>query len=58
MKRHGINYPVANDVNGRTQNAYGVAAYPTVFVLDRRGKVRYVDPDDLEASVARLLKET
>ena len=57
VKRHGINYPDTNDVNGKSQAAYGIMAYPTVFVLDKRGRVRFVDPQDTEQAVTQLLRE-
>lgn len=37
----GIRYPVVTDNDYATWHAYNVNAWPTVFILDRRGRVRY-----------------
>ena len=37
----GIQYPVALDNNYRTWNTYGVNAWPTKFLVDRTGQLRY-----------------
>lgn len=37
----GIRYPVVTDNNYDTWRAYGVEAWPTVFILDRQGRIRF-----------------
>ena len=37
----GINYPVVTDNNYPTWKAYGVEAWPTLFLLDKQGRVRW-----------------
>jgi peroxiredoxin len=55
----GMRYPVASDVQAETSKAYGVAALPTLFVIDKKGVVRDVsvgyDPGH-DAAVEALLK--
>jgi thiol-disulfide isomerase/thioredoxin len=37
----GIKYPVVTDNDYQTWKAYGVEAWPTIFVLDKQGRVRW-----------------
>lgn len=37
----GIDYPVVTDNDYATWNAYGVGAWPTVFLLDKSGRIRW-----------------
>jgi thiol-disulfide isomerase/thioredoxin len=58
----GIRYPILTDNDYATWNAYGVEAWPTVFILDRRGRVRYKHVgegayDEQERTVKTLLAE-
>lgn len=41
VKQLGISYPVVSDNAFETWNAYGVAAWPTVFILDKKGRIRF-----------------
>ena len=61
----GIGYPVFADPSGATTKAYRAMALPTVFVLDRGGRVRdvmvgYSSPGlaRLETLVKRLIEES
>lgn len=38
----GIRYPVVTDNDYKTWKAYGVQAWPTIFVLDKRGRIRWL----------------
>lgn len=38
----GIKYPVVTDNDYATWKAYGVEAWPTIFVLDKQGRVRWL----------------
>ncbi|HKV36067.1 MAG TPA: redoxin family protein [Pyrinomonadaceae bacterium] len=58
----GINYPVVTDQNYSTWKAYGVEAWPTLFLLDKQGRVRWTHVgegyyDQTEATIKKLLAE-
>lgn len=55
-------YPICEDSFagsqlGVTGSTYHIEGYPTVFVIDRKGRVAAVDPPDLEGEVKTLLKK-
>jgi peroxiredoxin len=56
-KEEKIEFPIFNDVDSKSQKAYGIWGYPTVIVIDKAGRVRHVDPMDLREAVQELLKE-
>jgi len=58
----GIRYPVVTDNDYRTWDAYNVAAWPTVFLLDKQGRIRWMhvgegDYDEAERMIQKLLAE-
>jgi len=58
----GISYPVVTDNDYQTWDAYNVAAWPTVFVLDKQGRIRWMhvgegDYDEAERLIQKLLTE-
>ena len=58
----GITYPVVTDNDYQTWNAYGVEAWPTSFLLDKEGKIRWKhvgegDYDEAERQIQKLLAE-
>ena len=58
----GIRYPVVTDNEYATWNAYGVEAWPTLFVLDKTGRVRWKHVgegayDETERMIQKLLAE-
>lgn len=58
----GVRYAVLTDNDYATWNAYKVEAWPTIFILDRAGRVRYKhvgegDYDVQERAVKTLLAE-
>jgi thiol-disulfide isomerase/thioredoxin len=58
----GIKYPVLADNDYSTWKAYGVEAWPTVFVLDKQGRVRFMHVgegayDATEQVIKKLLAE-
>ena len=62
LASQGIVWPVAVDNGFVLWNAYGVTAWPTQLIFDRRGKLRQTvvgdSQDDLvRSTVARLLAE-
>jgi thiol-disulfide isomerase/thioredoxin len=58
----GIKYPVVTDQDYSTWKAYGVEAWPTLFVLDKKGRVRWTRVgegayDETEQVIKKLLAE-
>ncbi len=58
----GINYPVVTDQDYSTWKAYGVEAWPTVFLLDKQGRIRWSHVgegyyDETEEVIKKLLAE-
>ena len=58
----GINYPVVSDNDYRTWNAYDVQAWPTMFLLDKQGRIRWKhvgegDYVETELLIQKLLAE-
>jgi thiol-disulfide isomerase/thioredoxin len=58
----GIKYPVVTDQDYSTWKAYKVAAWPTVFLLDKQGRVRWMHVgegyyDETEEVFKKLLAE-
>ena len=57
-----IRYPVVTDQDYSTWKAYGVEAWPTLFVLDKQGRVRWTHTgegyyDETERVIKELLAE-
>ncbi|MGV7212736.1 redoxin domain-containing protein [Bradyrhizobium sp. UFLA05-112] len=60
LKRHGITYPVAQDNDSRTWNAYRNQYWPAQYVIDQSGKIVFQHEgegsyDAIDRTVARLL---
>ncbi len=58
----GIRYAVVTDNDYQTWNAYKVEAWPTVFLLDKQGRIRWMhvgegDYDEAERLIQKLLAE-
>ena len=58
----GISYPVVTDNDYQTWKAYNVEAWPTVFLLDKQGRIRWTrvgegDYDEAERLIRKLLAE-
>jgi thiol-disulfide isomerase/thioredoxin len=58
----GIHYPVVSDNDYQTWDAYNVAAWPTLFLLDKQGRIRWMqlgegDYDEAEQLIQKLLAE-
>ena len=58
----GVTYPVVTDQDYSTWKAYGVEAWPTLFVLDKQGRVRWTHVgegfyDETERVIKELLAE-
>lgn len=59
----GIHYPVVTDTDYQTWKAYGVEGWPTVFLLDKQGRIRWRhvgegNYDEAERLIQKLLAET
>jgi thiol-disulfide isomerase/thioredoxin len=59
----GIHYPVVTDNDYQTWKAYNVEAWPTTFLLDKQGRIRWMhvgegDYDEAERQIQKLLAET
>ena len=60
LKRHGITYPVAQDNNSRTWNAWHNQYWPAQYIIDRNGKIVLQHAgegqyEQIDRTVARLL---
>ena len=60
LKRHGITYPVAQDNDSGTWNAYSNQYWPAQYIVDREGRVVYSHAgeggyDEIERTVEKLL---
>ena len=58
----GIRYPVVSDNDNQTWNAYKVEAWPTIFLLDKQGRIRWMrvgegNYDEAERLIQKLLAE-
>ncbi|RXH42362.1 thioredoxin family protein [Bradyrhizobium zhanjiangense] len=60
LKRHGITYPVAQDNDSKTWNAYRNRYWPAQYIIDQTGKIVFRHEgegsyDQIDGTVARLL---
>jgi thiol-disulfide isomerase/thioredoxin len=60
LKRHGITYPVAQDNNSRTWNAYRNEYWPAQYIIDQSGRIVFQHAgegryDEIDRTVAQLL---
>jgi thiol-disulfide isomerase/thioredoxin len=63
LKRHGITYPVAQDNESATWNAWRNQYWPAQYIVDQRGNVVFSHAgegqyDEIERTVRRLLNAT
>jgi thiol-disulfide isomerase/thioredoxin len=57
-----IHYPVVSDNDFKTWNAYDVSAWPTMFLIDKYGRIRWIHVgegkyDEAEREIQKLLAE-
>ena len=57
-----IEYPVAQDNHGKTWRAYNTRYWPTLYLVDKKGNLRYVHIgegayEETEAAIQTLLAE-
>ena len=64
LKRVNVDFPVLLDRDGVVSSRWRVFAFPSSFLLDRQGKVRYSvntaiewDSDEVKTVIERLLNE-
>lgn len=59
VEQESITWPMAADVNKTTVKAWHVLHYPTLFLIDRKGKLRFASlyHRDLERAIVQLLQE-
>lgn len=60
LKRHGITYPVAQDNESKTWNAYHNQYWPAQYIIDQTGKIVFQHEgegryDEIDRTVAKLL---
>jgi thiol-disulfide isomerase/thioredoxin len=60
LKRHGITYPVAQDNDSRTWNAYRNQYWPAQYIVDQNGKIVFQHAgegqyEQIERTIAGLL---
>lgn len=58
----GIEYPIAQDNDGKTWRAFGNRYWPTKYLIDKRGRIRYRHIGEgryaeTEAAIQTLLAE-
>ena len=58
-----IEYPVAQDNDGKTWRAYNTRYWPTLYLVDKKGNLRYIHVgegayEETEAAIQTLLTET
>src|SRR6201996_6655845 len=63
LKRHGITYPVAQDNDSATWNAWHNQYWPAQYIVDQHGQVVFSHAgegqyDEIERTVQRLLNAT
>lgn len=64
QQRVHVNFPIILDVNGQALKAWHVFAFPTSYVLDKRGQIRYAlfgginwDSDTIKLTLLNLISE-
>ncbi|MBN1655820.1 MAG: protein disulfide oxidoreductase [Deltaproteobacteria bacterium] len=43
VSEHGLSFPVLVDADGRLARRYGVHAFPTTFLIDKKAVIRYAE---------------
>lgn len=60
LKRHGITYPVAQDNDSATWNAYSNRYWPAQYIVDQNGKIVFTHEgegayEDIDRTIGKLL---
>jgi len=63
-RKYDLPYPFAIAEDGQDASKYGINAYPTTFLLDRKGVVRYIgvgaggeEAENLESMINKIIRE-
>ncbi len=60
VQKHKLTYLVLVDAEDKTPDLYGVEGVPTNVVIDKEGKIRYLqagfDPDGIKRAIEEALK--
>lgn len=58
-EKHGIKYPIAKDIEGKTVQAYKANGFPDYYLIDRAGKLRIADcrNGSVDEAIKALLAE-
>lgn len=60
VKKHNLTYIVLVDAEDKTPDLYGVEGVPTNLVIDKEGKIRYLqagfDPEGIKKAIEEALK--
>ena len=57
QQKHGLTYPILLDETGTVANAYRVQGFPTNVIIDRQGRLRYIEPGFNAEAVNRTLQQ-
>ena len=61
IKEHGVTYPVCEDnapmKKEGASTTYHIEYIPTIFVIDKHGKIASVEPADLEKTIKKELAQ-
>jgi thiol-disulfide isomerase/thioredoxin len=64
LQQTPVDFPVLLDIDGRTSLAWGVFSFPSSFIIDRKGRIRYTanraidwDSEEVWQVADRLLNE-
>jgi cytochrome c biogenesis protein CcmG, thiol:disulfide interchange protein DsbE len=55
VKENKIAFPVCQAIGKKSPTEYKIDGYPTYYLIDKKGIIREVDPENLEASVKKAL---
>jgi peroxiredoxin len=55
--KHGLTYPILVDGKGTVAKAYRAKNLPTNVIIDREGKVRYIEAGFNRETINKMLRE-
>ena len=55
-KKHHVTYPLLSDESGEVASMFGFKSIPTIIILDKQGRYRAKDPDNINKTITALLK--
>jgi peroxiredoxin len=57
QQKHGLTYPILVDGKGTVAKAYRAKNLPTNVIIDREGKVRYIEAGFNRETINKMLRE-